>query len=76
MSGPTLIARFVDGEVTRMSVYTSLARLDVARGVRLARHAYRQRTGNEPPAIVAAEFVQNGETLRQYSADELAEVAP
>jgi hypothetical protein len=45
-----------DGEVTRMTVYCEPGKLDVGRGVRLARHAYRSRMKSEPPEIVAASF--------------------
>jgi hypothetical protein len=43
----------------------------VARGVRLARHAYRQRKRQEPPAIVKARFEQNGQMLQCFSAVDL-----
>jgi hypothetical protein len=33
--GPTFVARFADGQVTRMSTFTSLDKLDYGRGVRL-----------------------------------------
>ncbi len=52
---PTFVCEFSDGETTRMTTWcASLKNLDVARGVRLARHAYRQRKRAEPPAIVTA----------------------
>ena len=35
-SSPTFVARFADGEVTRMTTHTSLTTLDVDRGVRLS----------------------------------------
>jgi TraY domain len=53
---PTFIARFADGQVTRMPVYCEPHKLDVGRGMRLAQHAYRSRMKSEPPAIVAASF--------------------
>jgi len=55
-TSPTFIARFADGQVTRMTVYCEPGKLDVGRGVRLAQHAYRSRMKSEPPAIVAASF--------------------
>jgi hypothetical protein len=72
MSSPTFIAKFADGEITRMSVFTSTAKLDVNRGVHLSRHAYRSRKKKEPPAIVDARFEQEGQTLKTYDADALA----
>jgi hypothetical protein len=71
---PTFVANFADGEVTRMTTYTSLDKLDVGRGVRLARHAYRSRTGKKPPPIVAAHFEHDGETLSDHDAGELKDV--
>jgi hypothetical protein len=53
---PTFVAKFADGEVTRITVLARRDKLDVARGVRLAQHAYRSRTGREPGPIVEACF--------------------
>jgi hypothetical protein len=44
-NSPTFIARFIDGETTRMTTHTKLDKLDVRRGVRLSQHAYRSRMG-------------------------------
>jgi hypothetical protein len=55
-NSPTFIAEFADGQVTRMTIYCKPGKLDVARGVRLAQHAYRPRMKQDPPAIVAASF--------------------
>ena len=68
---PTFVARFADGETTRMSVHCERGGLDVGRGVRLAQHAYRSRTGRKPPAIIEAWFETNGTQLASYSADVL-----
>jgi hypothetical protein len=70
---PVFVARFADGEATRLTTHTSFAKLDVVRGVRLARHAYRSRTGHEPPAIVEARFerADTGECLATYDAKTL-----
>jgi hypothetical protein len=76
---PTFIAEFADGEVTKMTTFSSIKKLDVERGIRLAKHAYEQRTGKEPPAMVAARFEQDGQLLASYSAvdlDDLEEEAP
>jgi len=42
---PVFVAHFADGETTRMTVCTTLDKLDVGCGVRLSRHAYSSRTG-------------------------------
>jgi len=75
---PVFVARFADGEVTRMTVCTELAKLDVGRGVRLSRHAYSSRTGKASPAILEAcfEAAGGGEILTRYTQDELAKVTP
>ena len=68
---PTFVCEFSDGETTRMTVNTSRKTLDVGRGVRLARHAYRSRKRQEPPSIVTARFEQDGKVLECYSAVDL-----
>lgn len=73
---PSFIATFADGERTRMTVFTRLDKLDVARGVRLARHAYRSRTKREPTTIIEARFERHGIELARYTAEQLAEVTP
>jgi hypothetical protein len=74
---PTFIAHFSDGEITRMTTWCTPGKLNVARGVKLAQHAYRSRMGEEPPAIRSARFESNGngKTLKTYNAKELAELA-
>jgi len=71
--GPTFVARFADGEVTRMSVFTSLAKLDYDRAARLSCAAYESRarrkaTGTNAvlPPIVAAHFEQDGNIIARY----------
>jgi hypothetical protein len=69
---PVFIAKFADGEITRMTTYCSSEKPDVERGVRLSRHAYRSRTRREPPAIIEARFEEarfeddNGRTIAVY----------
>ena len=80
--GPSFVAEFADGEVTRMSTYTSLTRLDWDRGERLAQAAYRSRWRRRqriytpypivepvPPAITTAWFEQNGVVLARRQDD-------
>lgn len=68
--GPTFVAMFADGEITRMSTFTSLSSLDVARGLRIARAAYITRLKCEAPystpAILSARFEQDGQVLASY----------
>jgi hypothetical protein len=76
--GPTIVCQFADGVVTRMSVFTSLEKLDWDRGVRLSQAAWvsrwRMRERKQrpywtlsvapvPPAIVSARFEQDGKIL-------------
>ena len=77
-SSPTFVARFVDGEVVRMTTYHDDERKtpDLKRGVRLARWAYLSRKKQEPLMIESASFKRNGETLATYTAEQLAEVKP
>jgi len=79
--GPTFVCKFADGTVTRMSVFTSLEKLDWGRGVRLSQAAYQSRWRTHirkqtskpclidiapvPPAIVSARFERNGVVLAQ-----------
>jgi hypothetical protein len=46
--GPTFVAKFADGTVTRMSTFTSLEKLDWRRGVRLSQAAYQSRWTMRP----------------------------
>jgi hypothetical protein len=68
---PTFVATFTDGEVTRMTVFTTPDYLDVERGKKLARYAYESRTKKTPPAFLKAHFEQAGVVFRAYSAVEL-----
>jgi hypothetical protein len=74
--GPTCVAMFADGEVTRMSTFTSLKQLDWERGLRLSRAAYESRwrmrvrvQGVPPlsalPPIISVRFEQDGAVLAQ-----------
>jgi hypothetical protein len=66
--GPTFVAKFADGEITRMSTYTSIADLDWGRGQRLSRAAYQSRMEQRKrdcsvPPIVSCHFEQDGVML-------------
>jgi hypothetical protein len=64
--GPTFVAWFADGQVTRMSTFTSLANLDRGRGIRLSQAAYESRMKQAAPAIINAHFEQDGVVLERY----------
>jgi hypothetical protein len=68
---PVFIATFADGVITRMTIFTTLDDLDVERGKKLARHAYKSRTGKLAPAFMKAHFEKDGEVLEAYSAIDL-----
>ena len=81
MSGPTFVAVFADGEVTRMTTYCADSKLDLARGVRISRQAYQTRKGKAPPAMTAGHFEKLSDdeggaslTLKAYTVAELAAV--
>jgi hypothetical protein len=63
--GPTFVAKFADGTVTRMTTCCSPENLDWKRGERLSQAAYqsRRQTHDAPPAIISAWFEQDGEVL-------------
>src|SRR5262249_33898572 len=79
--GPTFVCTFSDGTTTRMSVFTSLKKLDWERGERLSQAAYQSRwrmrerkrrpylvnppVAPIPPAIISAHFEQDGVVLAQ-----------
>jgi hypothetical protein len=69
-------ARWSDGIETKMSVYTTVDELDVARGVAVSRAAYSSRRRvpitDIAATIVQARFEKGGEVLRTYAAEELA----
>jgi hypothetical protein len=72
---PTFVATFNDDETVRMTVFQGHAGLDLARGIRLAHHAYRSRkqTDKAPPIVEAHyEDSETGATLKRYSAKELS----
>jgi DNA-binding transcriptional regulator YiaG len=71
-AGMTFVAVFSDNVVTRMSTFTSLTNLDVGRGVRLSKAAYRSRKQTEVvPPIMKAHFERDGKVLAHYSPDAL-----
>jgi hypothetical protein len=71
--GPTFVATFADGAVTRMSVWCMPDNLDYDRGVLLSNVAYESRarqrqngTNAVLPPIVSARFEMDGRTLATY----------
>jgi len=77
---PTFVATFDDGTVTRMTTHCEGGKLNLGRGVRLARAAYESRRKQPPPAMTAGHFEMpsNGvglaAVLKAYTPDELAAV--
>jgi hypothetical protein len=69
---PTFQCTFVDNVTTRMTVFCKDGKLDLARGITLARAAYESRAGKSPPAFEAAHFENDeGVVLQTYTAAEL-----
>jgi len=65
-AGVTCVTKFADGTVTRMSIFTSLEKLDWDRGVRLSQAAYQSRHRTPVlPVIVSMHFERDGEVLAQ-----------
>ncbi len=74
-NSPTFIAKFADGEVTRMTTHCSFDKLNVGRGVRLSQWAYQSRMKCEPPAIIEASFVIKNKMLATYDTAALEKVS-
>jgi hypothetical protein len=71
---PTFCAKFSDGVTTRMTTHCATG-LDLARGIILSRAAYSSRKKTIPPEIIEARFeTPDGEVLKQYDADEIAQL--
>jgi len=74
--GPTFVAKFSDGEITRMTTHCTPTKLDPGRGIRLSRAAYKSRTGRPAPAIVEGHFEKHdGEILKRYERYGIEELA-
>jgi hypothetical protein len=68
-------AKWSDGTETRMSIYTTLEELDVARGVAVSRAAYSSRRRVPMTEIVAtivqASFEKDCVILQSYTSEEV-----
>ena len=73
---PTCVVEFIDGQVTRMTVWSPTGKADAQRGIVLAHHAYRSRTGREPCAIRAMHFESEDLELLPLTAEEIADAMP
>jgi hypothetical protein len=77
---PTFVAQWSDGTETRMTTYTILKKLDLKRGITLARAAYSSRKKVPMSAIettiIAAHFEKDDVVVRAYTAKELKAVMP
>jgi hypothetical protein len=74
-ASPTFQAHFADGTVTRMTVFCTPQKPDLARGIKLARAAWqsRHRTDSEPPPITEARFeAQDGTIVMNLKTTELS----
>jgi hypothetical protein len=77
-TSPTFVAEFENGDsvvVTRMTVHKPGGKLDMSRGVRLARAAYESRMKKSPPAIISARYESDGEIIETYDIEQLNAVA-
>jgi hypothetical protein len=72
---PTFVAKFSDGQITRMSTFCADGKLDLGRGVRLSCAAYEDRTNKNAPAISEGHFELDGEVLKTYTREELMSVS-
>jgi hypothetical protein len=70
-TSPVFVANFADRDTTRMTVFQSREKLDLGRGVRLARTAYESRMKKAPPPIVEARYEREGEVLERYGREQL-----
>jgi len=68
---PVFQCSFVDNVTVRMTTFCKNGKLDLARGKKLARHAYESRTGKSPPDFEEAHFENEGVVLQTYTAAEL-----
>jgi len=66
--GPTFVANWNDGVVTRMSIHTRDENPDLGRAVRVSRAAYESRTKGRGIAkvIVDGYFTRDGELIHKY----------
>jgi hypothetical protein len=75
-NSPIFVAKFDNGDsvvITRMTVPGS--KLNMARGVRLARAAYESRMKKAPPPIISAHYESDGEIVETYTR-ELLDAVP
>lgn len=74
MTSSTFVAEFENGDsvvVTRMTVHKPGGKLNMVRGVRLARAAYKSRMKRAPPAIVSAHYEFDDEIIETYTREDL-----
>lgn len=70
--GPTFVANWSDGVVTRMSIHTNDMRPDVGRAVRVSAAAYDSRTkGLGVARLESGSFERGGKVLHTYAGAEL-----
>ena len=70
--GPTFEARWSDGIITRMSIYTTDENLDVGRAVRVSAAAYDSRTkGLGLARLESGHFDRAGQIIKTYEGKQL-----
>lgn len=70
--GPTFVANWSDGIVTRMSIHTSDEKPDLGRALRVSAAAHDSRTkGLSFAQITSGHFERAGKVLHSYSAEQL-----
>lgn len=75
----TFVAQFDDGVITRMTTFCADGKLDLKRGIKLARAAYDSRKRKPSPPLTSAKFVDRSSeettgtetVLQHYDADAL-----
>jgi hypothetical protein len=79
-ASPVFKAEFSDGVKTKMTIYTPIKPLDLKRAVVVSHAAYSARKRIPMSAITAtiteASFSKDGKVLAEYTAADLAKVAP
>lgn len=70
--GPTFVAHWSDGVITRMSIHTTDEKPDLERALLVSLAAYESRTRRQGLArIVEGRFERAGNVLRTYDASQL-----
>jgi hypothetical protein len=75
-ASPTFVCTFEDQVTVRMTTWHGTKTLDLVRGIRLARAAYKSRTKRLPVTMVEAKFEStDGTVLQTYDSKQLEEAS-